>query len=49
MKSHIILKCADTGGGGERVGGCWGERVREKDRQVIQHKEPTGIWAFPLQ
>lgn len=42
MKSHIILKCADMGG--EREGG----REREKDRQVIQHKEPTGIWAFPL-
>lgn len=43
MKSHIILKCADTGGGGEAGG------ERERERQVIQHKEPTGIWAFPLQ
>lgn len=44
MKNHIILKCADTEGGGK--GGAGGG---EREREVIQHKEPTGIWAFPLQ
>lgn len=43
MKTCIILKCAE--GEREREGGSEGGR----ERQVIQHKEPTGIWAFPLQ